>query len=195
MVASIGLIVLAPVFLTISFILFFYNRESIFFIQERPGRNLKIFNIYKFKTMNDKKDELGMLLPDFKRMTTIGSFLRDYSLDELPQLINVLRGDMSLVGPRPLLQSYISLYNDFQKRRHELKPGITGWAQVKGRNAISWQQKFELDVWYIDNCSFFLDVKIFWLTLFKVIKRSEVNASVSKTMTKFTGNTTGGIEN
>jgi len=159
-----------------------------FFFQERPGKGEKIFRVIKFKTMNDKCDALGNLLPDNQRLTRIGRLVRKLSLDEIPQLINVLKGDMSLVGPRPLLIEYLSLYNKFQKRRHEVKPGITGWAQVNGRNAISWDNKFKYDVWYVDNISFILDLKIFLMTIKKVFKREGINSQNSVTMEKFLGN-------
>ncbi len=164
------------------------NNGKPFFLQQRPGKNEKIFTVIKFKTMNDKKDENGNLLPDEERLTTIGKFIRKTSLDEIPQLLNVIKGDMSLVGPRPLLVEYLPLYNEFEKRRHEVKPGITGWAQVNGRNAISWQQKFEYDVWYVDHLSFGLDMKILFMTFVKVFKSEGINAAGSATMEKFKGN-------
>ncbi len=154
----------------------------------RPGLNEKLFRIIKFKTMNDKKDELGVLLPDADRITAIGSFIRKTSLDELPQLINVFKGNMSLIGPRPLLVQYLPLYSQIQKQRHHVKPGITGWAQVNGRNAITWQQKFEYDVNYVQNLSFWFDVKIVFLTIKKVFKKEGINSSTSTTMDVFTGN-------
>ncbi|MCD8194454.1 MAG: sugar transferase, partial [Tannerellaceae bacterium] len=159
-----------------------------FFLQKRPGKKGRIFKVIKFKTMTDAKDQEGNLLPDDKRITPLGKFIRSTSLDELPQLINVLKGDMSLIGPRPLLVQYLSLYNEQQKRRHEVKPGITGWAQVNGRNDISWQKKFELDVWYVDNISFLLDFKILFLTIKKVIVREGVTSATNVTMEPFTGN-------
>lgn len=159
-----------------------------FFIQKRVGKRGNIFKLYKFKTMSDKKDIQGNLLPDDKRITICGKLLRLSSLDEIPQLLNVIKGDMSLIGPRPLLVEYLPLYSKEQLRRHEVRPGITGWAQVNGRNAISWQQKFEYDVWYVDNISFFLDMKILFLTLKKVIKRSDINSATNATMEKFKGN-------
>lgn len=187
LVAFIGLTLVSPIFITITIILFFSNNGKPFFIQSRPGKNGKIFNILKFKTMNDKKDANGQLLPDFKRMTTIGKFVREKSLDEIPQLLNVIKGDMSLIGPRPLLVSYLPLYNKEQARRHDVKPGITGWAQVNGRNAISWKQKFEFDVWYVDNISFLTDLKIIIKTISKVFKSEGISASEQVTMEMFTG--------
>lgn len=177
-----------PLFLGIAIGLFFANEGKPFFFQQRLGKNAKLFNIIKFKTMNDKKDDEGNLLPDEKRLTAIGKFLRATSLDELPQLINVLKGEMSLIGPRPLLPFYWDLYNDFQKRRNEVKPGITGWAQVNGRNRISWIKKFELDVWYIDHISFFLDLKILILTFVKVLKSEGINEEGQATSEEFKGN-------
>jgi len=147
------------------------NSGSPFFLQRRPGKDGRIFKVIKFKTMNDRKDTNGHLLPDDQRLTSLGRFLRQNSLDEIPQLFNVLKGDMSIIGPRPLLVSYLPLYNDFQKRRHEVKPGITGLAQIKGRNAITWKNKFKFDVWYVDHISFTLDLKIFLLSVIKVLKR------------------------
>ena len=168
--------------------LFFANSGNPFFFQLRPGKNGAIFKIIKFKTMNDKKDVYGDLLPDSQRLTRIGSVVRKTSLDEIPQLINVLKGEMSLLGPRPLLPQYLQLYSDFQKQRHNVKPGITGWAQVNGRNAISWQQKFELDVWYVHNISLLLDFKIILLTIKKVCIREGVNSIGQVTTEAFTGN-------
>jgi len=176
-----------PILLVTSFMLFVQNRGSIFFYQERPGYKEKPFYIIKFKTMNDKKDVNDKLLPNNERVTKIGGWVRKLSLDELPQLLNVLRGDMSLVGPRPLLFKYIPLYTKEQRRRHSVKPGITGWAQVNGRNAISWQQKFEFDLYYVDNFTFLLDLKILWLTLLKVLKREGINQSEAKMVQPFDG--------
>lgn len=187
-IAGILLLLTLPITLLVSGLLYFYNDGKPFFFQLRPGLRGQIFRIWKFKTMNDRKNKQGELLPDHERLTTVGKWVRKTSLDELPQLINVLKGDMSLVGPRPLLVEYLSLYNTRQRRRHEVKPGITGWAQVNGRNAISWQQKFEYDVWYVENHSFFLDLKILWLTAMKVVKSEGINASQTTTMEKFTGN-------
>lgn len=175
--ALIGFITLLPVFIVITIYLFFSNKRKPFFFQKRPGKNNQIFAIIKFKSMNDNKDEKGFLLPFDKRITKVGAFIRKYSLDEIPQLINVIKGDMSLIGPRPLLIEYLSLYNDEQKKRHLVKPGITGWAQVNGRNTISWKKKFELDTWYVENISLVLDIKIFILTIKKVIKKEGVNSS------------------
>lgn len=164
------------------------NSGSAFFVQKRPGKNEEIFEIIKFKSMNDKKNSDGQLLPDGDRITKIGQFVRKTSLDEIPQLLNVLKGDMSLIGPRPLLISYLPLYNKEQKKRHFVRPGITGWAQVNGRNAISWQKKFEFDVWYVNNQSFTLDLKVLWLTFLKVVKRDGISSDTSATMEIFTGN-------
>jgi len=184
------LLIVSPVFLILMALLFFVNKGSPFFIQPRPGKNERIFKIVKFKTMTDETDPSGKLLPDAKRLTTIGKLVRKTSLDEIPQLFNVLIGDMSLIGPRPLLVSYLPRYNEFQKRRHEVRPGITGWAQVNGRNAISWPQKFEYDVWYVDHLSFALDLRILWLTVLKVLKSEGISSANSATMETFTGNET-----
>ncbi len=182
------LIVLSPLLLITMGFLFFANNGKVFFIQPRPGKNGKIFRIIKFKTMNDKRDSEGNLLPDAERITPVGKIVRATSLDEIPQLINVFKGDMSLVGPRPLLVEYLPRYSAEQMRRHEVRPGITGWAQVHGRNAISWEQKFNYDVWYVDHLSFLLDAKIIWLTIKKVFKKSDINASEGVTMEIFMGN-------
>ena len=184
----ISLTVLSPIFLLVTITLFFANKGKPFFFQLRPGLNGHIFKIIKFKTMNDKKDTQGDLLPDAERLTKIGNFVRKTSLDEIPQLWNVLKGDMSLIGPRPLLPEYLPLYNEMQKKRHKVKPGITGWAQVNGRNAISWQQKFDYDVWYVDNESFILDCKIVYLTIKKVFKREGITAENSVSAAAFKGN-------
>ena len=160
-----GLLIFSPILIIVSLCLCFSNNGKPFFFQNRPGKNGKVFKIIKFKTMNDRKGKDGNLLSDAERLTKVGSFVRKTSLDEIPQLINVLIGDMSLIGPRPLLVQYLDLYNDFQKRRHEVRPGITGWAQVNGRNAISWKQKFDFDVWYVDHISFALDLRILLLTI------------------------------
>ncbi len=183
----IGLLLLSPIFICVTLLLTIANNGSPFFFQLRPGKNQKIFKIIKFKTMNDKKEANGNLLSDAERLTKIGNFVRKTSLDEIPQLLNVLKGDMSLVGPRPLLTNYLHLYSNFQNRRHELKPGITGWVQVNGRNSVSWEKKFELDVWYVDNCSFWLDVKILFKTIEKVVKSDGITAENSATIEPFDG--------
>jgi len=184
----IGLLLLSPIFIFVMVGLFFANQGKPFFFQSRPGKNERIFKIVKFKTMNDKKDKNGNLLSDAERLTKIGGLVRKTSLDEIPQLINVLKGDMSLIGPRPLLIQYLPLYNEVQKRRHEVRPGITGWAQVNGRNAISWQQKFEYDVWYVDHISLWLDIKILFLTIKKVFVREGISQDGQVTMEVFKGN-------
>lgn len=180
--------VLSPVFIITTLILTFLNRGKPFFFQARPGMDGRIFRIFKFKTMNDRKDRNGILLPDSDRLTSFGRLVRKLSIDEIPQLLNVLKGDMSLVGPRPLLVEYLSLYSPVQNRRHDAKPGITGWAQVNGRNGISWEMKFQYDVWYVDNISFSLDLKILFLTVAKLFKPQGINSSNSVTMEKFMGN-------
>ncbi|WP_300565251.1 sugar transferase [Flavobacterium sp.] len=185
--AFLGLLLFLPIFSMVYVLLKIANNGNAFFFQDRPGKNGKTFKIIKFKTMNDAKDSEGKLLSDEKRLTKIGAFVRKTSLDEIPQLLNVLKGDMSLIGPRPLLTQYLHLYNDFQNRRHEVKPGITGWAQVNGRNAISWDKKFELDVWYVDHCSFLVDVKILFRTLLKVVKKEGINAANAATIEPFNG--------
>ncbi|MGV0947246.1 sugar transferase [Empedobacter falsenii] len=187
-IALIGLIVLSPIFIGVTIGLYFANQGKPFFFQSRPGLNEKIFKIIKFKTMNDKKDTNGNLLSDAERLTPIGAFVRKTSLDEIPQLINVLKGDMAIIGPRPLLPQYLPLYNETQKRRHNVRPGITGWAQVNGRNTISWTRKFELDVWYVDHLSFILDIKIFFLTIKKVVVREGISQEGQVTMEGFNGN-------
>lgn len=187
-ISFIGLIFLSPLFIIVTIGLCFANQGKPFFFQKRPGKNEKIFKIIKFKTMNDKKDSHGNLLPDADRLTKVGSFVRKTSLDEIPQLINVLLGDMSMIGPRPLLPEYLPLYNDFQKQRHNVKPGITGWAQVNGRNAISWGRKFEYDVWYVDHINLWLDVKIVFLTIKKVFIREGINTEGQVTTEAFKGN-------
>ncbi len=181
------IILFSPIYIVVSLLIYKKIGSPILFRQQRPGKDEKIFGIYKFRTMTNDKDENGVLLPDEKRLVGIGKFIRSTSLDELPQLFNVLKGEMSFVGPRPLLIEYLPLYNDKQKKRHDVLPGITGWAQVNGRNAISWEQKFDYDVWYVDNQSFWLDIKILWLTFLKVIKRSDISSSTSATMEKFAG--------
>lgn len=188
-IAVCSLLLLLPIILIITIFLHFSNRGAgAFFMQSRPGKNGKIFKLIKFKSMTDERDTDGKLLPDAQRLTKIGRLIRSTSLDELPQLINVLKGDMSLIGPRPLLPEYLPLYSQEQARRHEVRPGITGWAQVHGRNAISWQEKFKLDVWYVDHCSLAVDLKIIWLTIKKVIVREGISSSTSETMEPFTGN-------
>lgn len=182
------LVLSLPIILFPIILLAVANRGKIFFIQPRPGLYGKIFHVIKFKTMNDEIDKQGSLLPDEKRLTNIGKFIRATSLDEIPQLVNVIKGEMSFVGPRPLLVEYLSLYNQKQMRRHEVKPGITGLAQVNGRNTISWKQKFEYDVWYVENQNFLLDIKILFLTMLKVFKSEGITSSTSVTMEKFTGN-------
>jgi lipopolysaccharide/colanic/teichoic acid biosynthesis glycosyltransferase len=180
--------VISPIVIIVTIGLFFVNQGKPFFFQTRPGKNQKLFNIIKFKTMNDKKNSEGKLLADRERLTKIGAFVRKTSLDEIPQLLNVIKGDMSLIGPRPLLVKYLPLYSEQQAKRHNVRPGITGWAQVNGRNAISWKQKFEYDVWYIDNLSLKLDLKIFILTLKKVIVREGITNGTNATTESFTGN-------
>lgn len=185
---SILLIVLfSPIYIIVSLLILLKMGSPILFKQQRPGLHEKIFEIYKFRTMTNEKDENGQLLSDDKRLVGIGKFIRSVSLDELPQIFNVLKGDMSFIGPRPLLIEYLTLYNEKQKKRHDVKPGITGWAQVNGRNAISWEQKFEFDIWYVEHHSFWLDMKILWMTFIKVIKRSDISSNTSITMEKFKG--------
>lgn len=187
--STIGFIIISPIFLLVWIWLSIANKGAgAFFFQERPGKNEKIFKVIKFKTMNDRKDASGNLLPDAQRLTKVGKFVRSTSLDEIPQLLNVIKGDMSLIGPRPLLVQYLPLYNETQRRRHEVRPGITGWAQVNGRNAISWEQKFAYDVWYVDNVSLSLDVKILLKTIQKVFKREGISSDSSATMEPFKGN-------
>jgi lipopolysaccharide/colanic/teichoic acid biosynthesis glycosyltransferase len=187
LVALLILIILAPVFLVSFVLLAFANDGKPFFLQLRPGKNGKLFKIIKFKTMNDKKDVHGTLLSDDRRLTTMGQIIRKTSLDEIPQLLNVIKGDMSMVGPRPLLPEYIALYTPEQAKRHEVKPGITGWAQVNGRNAISWKEKFQLDVWYVEHQSFVLDLKIIFRTIKKVFISEGISQQGQATMTKFKG--------
>lgn len=186
-IALLAILLLSPVFIVLLVLLAIANQGKPFFIQRRPGKDEKIFSIIKFKTMNDKTDDRGNPLPDGERITVIGNIVRKTSLDEIPQLINVLKGDMGLVGPRPLLISYLKLYNQEQRKRHHVRPGITGWAQVNGRNAISWEQKFEYDIWYVEHCSFLLDLKILWLTAIKVIKREDISSSTHATVERFKG--------
>ena len=183
------LLAIWPILLVITVWLHFANKGAgAFFLQERPGKDGRIFKVIKFKTMTDERDAEGNLLPDEQRLTKVGKFVRSTSIDELPQLVNVLKGDMALIGPRPLLPQYLPLYNKAQARRHEVRPGITGWAQCHGRNAISWTKKFELDVWYVDHCSFLLDLKIIFLTIKKVLVREGISSETSATMEAFTGN-------
>lgn len=183
------LLIIWPILLLITISLHFSNHGAgAFFTQARPGKNGKIFRLIKFKSMTDERDADGNLLPDAQRLTKVGKFIRSTSLDELPQFINVLKGDMSLIGPRPLLPEYLPLYSKEQARRHEVRPGITGWAQVHGRNAISWQEKFKLDVWYVDHCSLTADLKIIWLTILKVVKQEGISSVTSVTMEPFRGN-------
>ena len=183
------LLAIWPILLVITVWLHFANKGAgAFFLQERPGKDGRIFKVIKFKTMTDERDAEGNLLPDEQRLTKVGKFVRSTSIDELPQLVNVLKGDMALIGPRPLLPQYLPLYNKVQARRHEVRPGITGWAQCHGRNAISWTKKFELDVWYVDHCSFLLDLKIIFLTIKKVLVREGISSETSATMEAFTGN-------
>ncbi len=181
------LFLLSPILVIFTIGLYFVNNGSPFFFQRRPGQNEEIFNIIKFKTMTDKKDAQGKLLPDSERLTRLGKMVRKASIDELPQLFNVLKGDMSMVGPRPLLPLYLPLYTKDQARRHEVKPGITGWAQVNGRNSISWAKKFGYDIEYVDSLSFSFDIKILWLTVIKVLKRDGVNQSDARPMERFNG--------
>ncbi|MGJ1509314.1 sugar transferase [Sphingobacterium siyangense] len=183
-----GLLILSPIIIVVTIGLFLANSGKPFFLQARPGRNERIFKIIKFKTMNDRKGADGNLLSDEERLTIVGAFVRKTSLDEIPQLINVLKGDMSLIGPRPLLIQYLALYNKEQRRRHEVRPGMTGWAQINGRNAISWEKKFELDVWYVDNLSFMTDLRVFFMTFKKVFKSEGISAEGHATIEPFNGN-------
>lgn len=184
-VAFFGLLLLSPIFLIITLSLFFTNQGKPFFFQDRPGKYARIFKLIKFKTMTDEKDSLGNLLSDEKRLTKFGKFIRSTSIDELPQLVNVFVGEMSFIGPRPLLPDYLPYYNDFQRQRHIVRPGITGWAQVNGRNAINWSERFELDVWYVKNLSFKLDIYILTKTLMKIISPREISATGNLTMPRF----------
>ena len=187
--AFVALVLVGWLLLLAALFLHFANKGAgAFFLQERPGKDGRIFKIIKFKTMTDERDADGNLLPDAQRLTKVGRIVRSTSLDELPQLLNVLKGDMSLIGPRPLLVQYLPLFSPEQARRHEVRPGITGWAQVHGRNAITWQEKFKLDVWYVDHCTFATDLKVIWLTVVNVLKRKDINSSTSATMEFFTGN-------
>ena len=186
--ALLALLVIWPLLLCVTIWLHFANKGAgVFFLQDRPGLHGKIFKVIKFKTMTDERDAEGNLLPDADRLTKIGKFVRSTSIDELPQLINVLKGDMALIGPRPLLVQYLPLYSKEQARRHDVRPGISGWAQCHGRNAISWTEKFKLDVWYVDHCSLWTDLKVIFITIKKVVCRADINSSTSATMEAFNG--------
>lgn len=188
LISGIALLCIGWLLVLIAVFLHFANKGAgAFFLQERPGKNEKIFKVIKFKTMTDERDAEGNLLPDEKRLTKIGKFVRSTSIDELPQLINVFKGDMSLIGPRPLLVQYLPLYNEEQKRRHEVRPGISGWAQCHGRNAISWTEKFKLDVWYVDHCTLWTDIKIVFITINNVLRRKDINSVTAATMEVFNG--------
>lgn len=188
-IALIALICIGWLLVIIAIWLHFANKGAgAFFFQERPGKGEKIFKVIKFKTMTDDRDENGNLLPDAQRLTKVGRFVRSTSIDELPQLINVLKGDMALIGPRPLLVKYLPLYSDEQHRRHEVRPGISGWAQCHGRNAISWTEKFKLDVWYVDHCSLWTDIRVICITIINVIRRKDINSATAATMEPFNGN-------
>ena len=188
-ISLVGLIVISPVLLVVTIWLHFANKGAgAFFLQDRPGKGGKIFKVIKFKTMTDERDADGNLLPDERRLTAIGRFIRSASIDELPQLINVLKGDMALIGPRPLLPQYLPLYSAEQARRHEVRPGISGWAQCHGRNAISWQEKFKLDVWYVDHVSLWTDIQVIFITIKNVLGRKDINSATAATMEPFNGN-------
>ena len=187
-IAFVALSIIWPILLIITIWLHFANKGAgAFFLQERPGKDGKVFKVIKFKTMTDERDDEGKLLPDAKRLTPVGKFVRSTSIDELPQLINVLIGDMALIGPRPLLVQYLPLYSPEQARRHEVRPGITGWAQCNGRNSISWTERFKLDVWYVDNCTFATDIKIIFITIKKVLCRADISQEGQATMEAFNG--------
>ena len=187
-ISLLALICISPILLVVTIWLHFANKGAgAFFYQERPGKDGKIFKVVKFKTMTDERDKDGKLLPDAQRLTKVGKFVRSTSIDELPQLFNVLKGDMSLIGPRPLLVKYLPLYSTEQARRHEVRPGISGWAQCHGRNAISWNEKFKLDVWYVDHCSFWIDLKVIFITIKKVLCRSDINSGTAATIEAFNG--------
>ena len=187
-IALISLICVSPILIVVTIWLHFVNKGAgAFFLQERPGKDAKIFKVIKFKTMTDERDENGEFLPDEDRLTKVGKFVRSTSIDELPQLFNVLKGDMALIGPRPLLVQYLPLYSSEQARRHEVRPGISGWAQCHGRNNISWAKKFELDVWYVDHCTLWTDIKVIWITVMKVLKRADISQEGHATMEAFNG--------
>lgn len=188
--ALVILALLSPLLLTVMILLFFANKngwKGVLFLQERPGKDAKIFKVIKFKTMTDERDSGGNLLPDEERITKVGKFIRSTSIDELPQLINVLKGDMAMIGPRPLLTQYLPLYSPEQARRHEVRPGITGWAQCHGRNAISWTEKFKLDVWYVDHCNLWTDIQVIFITIKNVLLRKDINSATAATMEPFNG--------
>lgn len=188
LISLIALVIISPILLVVTIWLHFANKGAgAFFFQDRPGKDGKIFKVIKFKTMTDERDAEGNLLPDADRLTKVGKFVRSTSIDELPQLINVLKGDMALIGPRPLLVQYLPLYSAEQARRHEVRPGISGWAQCHGRNAISWTEKFKLDVWYVDHCTLWTDIKVIWITIMKVLKRADISNAAAATMPPFTG--------
>ena len=188
-ISLIALICISPILLAVTIWLHFANKGAgAFFFQERPGKDGKIFKVFKFKTMTDERDLDGKLLPDEQRLTKVGKFVRSTSIDELPQLINVLKGDMSLIGPRPLLVKYLPLYSPVQARRHEVRPGISGWAQCHGRNAISWTEKFKLDVWYVDHCTLWTDIQVIFVTFKNVLMRKDINSATTATMEPFNGN-------
>ena len=187
-ISLLALIVISPILLVVMIWLHFANKGAgAFFFQERPGKDAKIFKVIKFKTMTDERDENGNLLPDADRLTKVGKFVRSTSIDELPQLINVLKGDMALIGPRPLLVQYLPLYSKEQARRHEVRPGISGWAQCHGRNAISWTEKFKLDVWYVDHCTLWTDIQVILITIKNVLMRKDINSATAATMEAFDG--------
>ena len=187
-ISMIALICISPIMLVVTIWLHFANKGAgAFFFQERPGKDAKIFKVVKFKTMTDERDADGNLLPDEKRLTKVGKFVRSTSIDELPQLINVLKGDMALIGPRPLLVQYLPLYSPEQARRHEVRPGVSGWAQCHGRNAISWTEKFKLDVWYVDHCSLWVDLQVIFITIKNVLMRKDINSATAATMEAFNG--------
>lgn len=188
-ISLIVLIIISPILLVVTIWLHFANKGAgAFFTQDRPGKDGKIFKVIKYKTMTDERDENGELLPDEVRLTKVGKFVRSTSIDELPQLLNVLKGDMALIGPRPLLPEYLPLYSKKQARRHEVRPGISGWAQCHGRNAISWTEKFKLDVWYVDHCTLWTDIKIIFITIKNVLLRKDINSETAATMEAFNGN-------